>query len=140
MAVDSSVLIEHTTLQCQGLPQDAPCPHRVIVRPIVIDLSLAHRWISRFRYLFEEILQLYPYLESEDIRGRWHTRLGAPKSAKRAYRPREDSARHGSTKIGGYSEASRPEPIGLSSGLSNSVTGLNPVSVDIFRIPSKDLL
>ena len=58
MAVDSSVLIEHTTLQCQGLPQDAPCPHRVIVRPIVIDLSLAHRWISRFRYLFEEILQL----------------------------------------------------------------------------------
>jgi hypothetical protein len=44
--------------------------------------------------LFEEILQLYPYLESEDIRGRWHARLGSPKSAKRAYRPREDSARH----------------------------------------------
>jgi len=43
---------------------------------------------------FEEILQLYPYLESEDIGPQWHTLPGGPRSAKRPCRPREDSAGH----------------------------------------------
>ena len=43
---------------------------------------------------FEEILQLYPYLESEDIRAAVAYAACDPRSAKRPCRPLEDSAGH----------------------------------------------